>query len=853
MSTPPVTLASAFAAADALEDVYEDGEGLLAACRAWDEVIRLAADPGPPEGALDRSRTLLTAFGHRTALAVPVPLELLELANEATNEHFDQIPAPELAELYLWMAIAALPFGLGSYAEVLRTAAAALRYQVPVGDVAAHRRRVRVLLLIASTLLELDDHEEADAHLADAEAMLGLEPLPDFPPGASDEAVRRLVERSDQPILAVPSRDDPRRPQPILVRQLQANSAARAGRIDAAASLYQSLSAGLSEPRASMAALALADALLEVGDAVDADSILAARPVEALAQLRPGSDLIAALAAVGAGDRVRADGLIDAIGPALDATPSAGGHDLLALARARLAIAAGLPDVAAQHFEHAIRLRIAPRRQTMGYARDGLAMRRVLPLAEEALDHLVAHGRAEAALRITELVKSSRLRAMLAGRGATRILPDDLREAGSAVAAVHRERVTALSEQIGEVERQLGLVDEVVGETLRAELTVRRDERRALLAEAALYDPTWVAMTEPDPVDPTRLVSLLGERRSAALTLFRLGDRTVSLVVDGDGTALGVVEDAEPLTEVLARYVENLTAPGSIEAWNDPNAVGLRLTDLVPADILERATAADALAVAAHRQLHLIPWHALRFRDGLLLDATACCVVPSLGVMQAMLEPIAAPEAVGVFGPPSGAPLPGSREEVRTVAAMYGPAVVRQPVAGDDATRSALMAMLTEKDLSAAHLSCHGRAVTEDPLSSGLLTADGVLDATALVGLRFGPEEVVASACSVGWRPSQVGDLDLLGDEALGLPAALLLAGARSFVVSTAKVGVQAASDLSVAYHARRIAGDDPVHAMRRAQLAARDAGHPIGSWAGLTIYAAPTACAEHTNQEVPP
>jgi hypothetical protein len=71
--------------------------------------------------------------------------------------------------------------------------------------------------------------------------------------------------------------------------------------------------------------------------------------------------------------------------------------------------------------------------------------------------------------------------------------------------------------------------------------------------------------------------------------------------------------------------------------------------------------------------------------------------------------------------------------------------------------------------------------------------------------------------------------------------------------VSTAKVGVQAASDLSVAYHARRIAGDDPVHAMRRAQLAARDAGHPIGSWAGLTIYAAPTACAEHTNQEVPP
>ena len=67
------------------------------------------------------------------------------------------------------------------------------------------------------------------------------------------------------------------------------------------------------------------------------------------------------------------------------------------------------------------------------------------------------------------------------------------------------------------------------------------------------------------------------------------------------------------------------------------------------------------------------------------------------------------------------------------------------------------------------------------------------------------------SACSTGWRPQAAEHIELTGDDILGLPSALLEAGARSIVVSIPKAIDDVTREFMVAYHRRRAGGDTPL------------------------------------------
>jgi CHAT domain-containing protein len=98
--------------------------------------------------------------------------------------------------------------------------------------------------------------------------------------------------------------------------------------------------------------------------------------------------------------------------------------------------------------------------------------------------------------------------------------------------------------------------------------------------------------------------------------------------------------------------------------------------------------------------------------------------------------------------------------------------------------------------------------------------------------------EVVLSACSTAWRPQSTRDLNLSGDDALGLPASFLEAGARFLLASIPPVRAKAAHAFTVAWHRHRRAGQSPLQAYRTVQLDSL-AAQPdmVYAWAGMTAY----------------
>jgi CHAT domain-containing protein len=182
--------------------------------------------------------------------------------------------------------------------------------------------------------------------------------------------------------------------------------------------------------------------------------------------------------------------------------------------------------------------------------------------------------------------------------------------------------------------------------------------------------------------------------------------------------------------------------------------------------------------------------------------------------------------------------LPFTGVELDALAAFYGDRLIAPPLIDGTATESAVRALATRGDAASAilHLSCHGTLSIEEPLASGVLLHDGKIDAAEWAQLRVHYDEVVLSACSTGWRPMSAQGVALDGDDVLGLPGALLEAGARSIIVSIPKADDIATAAFMTAYHRRRI-DRSPLIAFCQTQREMLASAHEPYKWSGLVCY----------------
>jgi len=248
----------------------------------------------------------------------------------------------------------------------------------------------------------------------------------------------------------------------------------------------------------------------------------------------------------------------------------------------------------------------------------------------------------------------------------------------------------------------------------------------------------------------------------------------------------------------------------------------------------------EQLVVVPHGPAYAVPFAALPWRGAPLAERLAVTQIPSASVLPFLLRTAPLPQAsmLAIGNPARMAykaafdrtaqplpPLPEAEAEARAVAAGYAGSTV---ITGASATAAAVRKELPRHRI--LHLATHGVMSEDAPLLSALLLADGEsLTLDELIGMRLNADLVVLSACNSGTGKEND------GNDVLGFTRGLLVAGARSAIVSLWPVNDAATRVLMVRFYAELRRGLSSAAALRTAQMALREMPEQDSSTSGAT------------------
>jgi len=477
------------------------------------------------------------------------------------------------------------------------------------------------------------------------------------------------------------------------------------------------------------------------------------------------------------------------------------------------------------------------RKAPLGYRLDSTYLRDKLPVFEAAIALAYKSDDAENCCRFMEMIKSRILTATLS------IPASDQPKSTSDL----DRRVDDLSRQIDALEYtaySTGGIDEIK-QRRESLLSARTD----LMEQIRFSDPRWRSLSEPIPFDIKRILDLLEKREQAALTLFYQPYQVTGVLLKDGKCSVKTVQLSAETIAALANYQQNLQSTQPRLQWYDPSA-GLKLDaqHFVSAELWTSAIQAASLIIIPHGPLHLLPWAGLTFKGKRLFEYCPVGIVPNLSCLPSLQTDFSAPPHVALIGAPDYSSLPKLRplqyalEELETIRDIYSSrsAVIDDVLMAQTALKTNFWQIAKHENAAGniLHIACHGNFVTGFPMNSGLLLTDGKIDATNIARSRLLYDEVILSACSTGYRPTEVRGVALSGDDILGLPGAFLEAGVRSILVGIPRVREDATLQFMTIYHETRVEGKSPMFALQETQRAMLSS--PLYSpylWIGFTVY----------------
>jgi CHAT domain-containing protein len=269
-----------------------------------------------------------------------------------------------------------------------------------------------------------------------------------------------------------------------------------------------------------------------------------------------------------------------------------------------------------------------------------------------------------------------------------------------------------------------------------------------------------------------------------------------------------------------------------------PDSGWAQLGDLLFAEAREDILEARLLYLVPHGELHRVPLHALKIGGRFLIELTPVCYIPALSVLTRIIftggvDRSAKTPIALVMGYTSSA-----REE-RTFyreAEFLGKKLNAEVLLGDAASREALKTHAHEAYL--IHISCHGSFDRINPLQSCIYLSDGRFFGDHWIGLDLDAELVTLSCCQSGTAEIRT------GDEVTGLTRALLIAGARSAILTLWSVpAASTALWMEFFYDNAVEVGDKRLYrkanAFQKATVKLIEEGYPPIAWAPFVIVGA--------------
>jgi CHAT domain-containing protein/predicted Zn-dependent protease len=515
-------------------------------------------------------------------------------------------------------------------------------------------------------------------------------------------------------------------------------------------------------------------------------------------------------------------------------------HDPDALWRTQYLLAGVLADTgdtksALPAYRDAIVTVCALRRAPLGYRLDSTFLADKMDLYSKAIAEATRNGLAAECCAFMDSIKSRTLTAVLG-------IPSRVGDGADTLGG----EFDSLSREIDAIEFAAYRDGPTVDQQARKKKLL--DSRASLLERIRISDPRWRTLSEPPTFDIAAVSAALARRSQAAIS-FYYSDPDLTCVLLWRGQPHCARLSVNPdLADKLGEYARNLLkATPDVFKHDLSSEFGVQATDLIPQELLEPALVAKSLVFVPHGVLHLVPWAALVHKGKRLFEYLPVALFPNVNLLAGDWtcgKPRSA-SVMGVSEYPALGPLralPNTHLELEEVAGIYDRAgiTLRGPHINGDATEAGYAAL--EAGLSGSghllHLSCHGTIVPSEPMNSGLLLFDSKLDAAEVARSHLPFDEVVLSACSTGWRPTEVAGVVLNADEILGIPGAFLEAGAKSVLVSIPKADGAGARALTTHYHRQRVAGKTPLRAMQSAQKHMISSGMAPGAWAGFALYA---------------
>jgi CHAT domain-containing protein len=372
------------------------------------------------------------------------------------------------------------------------------------------------------------------------------------------------------------------------------------------------------------------------------------------------------------------------------------------------------------------------------------------------------------------------------------------------------------------------------------ELTACERQIRALLDELQLGN---VAHLERVALLQGQTYPLELDAHSALVEYFAIGDDLCVLVQTTDGTRgrrlTGSLRRVERLSSTLHLSIQGASVVRDerrlIALEDSARQVLTRLHAELIAPIADWLQADQRLIVIPHGILHRIPFAALFDGCQYLIQQREVVVGPSASALTFCRRPVTSPSGHRlVVGHSDGGELPGALAEARQVARLLNATCVIE----SDATRANVLELARGADV--IHLATHGFARLDAPLFSYLSLADEHLTALDCFELELDCSLVTLSACESGLAHIAP------GDEQMGLPRALLYAGARSVLQTLWRVDDETTARLMERFYSGLANGLGRARALRCAQLEvlADDSGrsHPffwaawvlVGDWGAL-------------------
>jgi tetratricopeptide (TPR) repeat protein len=420
-----------------------------------------------------------------------------------------------------------------------------------------------------------------------------------------------------------------------------------------------------------------------------------------------------------------------------------------------------------------------------------------------------------------------------------------------------------LLERLIELEREL-----LVGRSPQAReaLSSVRGRLEELWAGFEQNDPDYVRLRRGTPATLSQVETLLAEENSegtrVALLSYFVGKRgTVGFLLRSSPRSLEVIRSAVTISELQNVVVQlhrafdgdaTIFPPVGPISRDRPYRRSLDFFERLSPELLPKTASLDKLdllCISPHGPLHLLPLHALPMEKNLSLGASlAISYVPSASVLHHIQSRRhARRNSYHIFIAGVAAEDDPHKEYFELDhTRLEGLRGFTQVVSGPKADKQRVVAGLSKSGLS--HITCHGYFDRTDASASGLILSDGferpprnvgaasyftrhrfILSVEEILKHRVDARLVTLRACASGMQA-----LENAGDEFVGLPRAILYAGASTTLVALWNVDQRSSMDLLTAFYRHWDSGRN------NAWRALREAQRELSSSSETQAYAHP-------------